>query len=301
MLFICLGPRHWRWFAVLLAIDYVLLLLALAYAPAVSTVAPGDAAWRHQVAGQVLIGALTVNALLIVYALTALRRTEQALETANRQSETLLATLLPERIAAQLKAAPDRTIAERVDRVTVLFIDVVGFTAAVRDVAPERVVAYLDRLYTEFDHLADVHVVEKIKTIGDGYMAAGGLDGSAAIGAAAVAGFALDVLATVDRQPALGGRRLQVRAGLHIGTATAGVIGRRRLSFDIWGDAVNLAARLESAAKPGEILASDAVARVLADRFAFSPPGATLIRGVGEVTTAALRGPIGDGPGAMAC
>jgi len=289
--FIFLGPRHWHWFAAILAVDYVLLLAALDLAPLVGTIAPGDAAWRHSVASQVLVGALTVNALLIAYALTALRRTEQALETANAQSEALLTTLLPARIAARLKAAPAQTVAERFEQVTILFVDIVGFTAAVRNLPPEQVIDYLDRLYTRFDRLAASHGVEKIKTMGDGYMAAGGLDGDARAGAIAVGRLALAIVAAVSEQPALGGRQLAVRAGIHVGPATAGVIGERRFSYDIWGDAVNLAARLEASARPGQILASQAFAEQVAATFDFAAPGELNIRGIGNLTTRALLRP----------
>jgi adenylate cyclase len=120
-----------------------------------------------------------------------------------------------------------------------------------------------------FDKLAEQHGVEKIKTVGDSYMAAAGFDGRAADGAVAIGRFALAMLERQARQPPLGTRRLELRLGIHCGPATAGVIGDTRFSYDIWGDAVNIAARMESHGLPGRIQVSEAFRDLTGDRFAF--------------------------------
>ena len=158
---------------------------------------------------------------------------------------------MPRPIAERLKSDRETRIADRTKQLSVLFADIAGFTGAAHDLAPRPGGRYLDRLVRVFDALAEAHGVEKIKTIGDSYMAAAGFDGRAAEHAVAVGRLALAMIEAVDRHPPLAGRKLKIRIGIHCGAATAGVIGATRFSYDVWGDAVNVASRMESHGIPG--------------------------------------------------
>jgi adenylate cyclase len=281
MLFL-FGVQNWRLFAVFFALTAAALLFALHYAPADGLVAPEDVALRDLLSTHALINALVVNAAIIFYALTALRRAEVA-------SEALIASVMPPAIAERLKAGADR-IADRIENLSVLFADLVDFTAAVHALPPDAVVDYLDRLVRTFDALCEQHGVDKIKTIGDCYMAAAGLDGSGAAGTVAIGRFALAMLAEIEHHPALGGRKLALRIGIHCGPATAGVIGDTRFSYDVWGDAVNVAARMESHGVPGRIQVSDAFRALTGHAFVFEERGTTDIKGIGAARTFFLVG-----------
>jgi adenylate cyclase len=165
-----------------------------------------------------------------------------------------------------------------------------GFTEAAYDRTPEEVVEFLDRLVRHFDTLCDRYGVEKIKTIGDCYMAAAGFDSCAGSGAAAIGWLALAMIEEIDRQPLLGSRKLSLRIGIHSGPATAGVIGDTRFSYDIWGDAVNTASRMESNGEPGRIHVSQAFRDLAADQFVFEERGLTEIKGIGVAQTHFLLG-----------
>ena len=172
---------------------------------------------------------------------------------------------MPAPIAARLKASEER-IADRIENLSVLFADLVSFTPAAHDLPPEEIVGFLDSLVRAFDALAEQHGVEKIKTVGDSYMAAAGFDGRGRDGAVAIGRFALAMLEANAAHPPLGGRKLELRVGIHCGPATAGVIGDTRFSYDVWGDAVNVAARMESHGAPGRIQVSEAFRQLTARR-----------------------------------
>jgi class 3 adenylate cyclase len=200
------------------------------------------------------------------------RRTAQ-LRFEKELSERLLHETLPASIAARLLAG-ERTIADRVPEITVLFADVVGFTELAAARPPEEIVQLLDRLFHAFDDLAERHGLEKIKTMGDSYMVAG-----PAVGAARLA---LDML-RVEGSPPL-------RIGLATGPVVAGVIGRKRPTYDLWGDTVNLAARMESHGAPGQIHLSESARLALGDAFTCEPRGEIEIKGMGRMSTHWLRG-----------
>src|SRR5262249_5409256 len=151
----------------------------------------------------------------------------------------------------------------------------VGFTTAAHHLPPNQVVEYLDHLVRAFDALCEQHGVDKIKTIGDSYMAAAGFDSRAREGAVAVGRLALAMLNVIANQPPLGERRLLMRIGIHCGPATAGVIGDTRFSYDVWGDAVNTASRCESSGVPNRIQVSEDFRALTADRFEFEERGTT--------------------------
>jgi class 3 adenylate cyclase len=217
-------------------------------------------------------------------------RAEDALESERAKSEGLLLNILPRAIAQRLKEQPG-SIAERFDEATVLFADIVNFTQLSERVAATELVQMLDAVFTRFDQLADQHGLEKIKTIGDAYLVVGGLPEPRADHAEAVARMALEmqgVLGQLDN-PAFQG--LSIRVGIHIGPVVAGVIGKRKFVYDLWGDSVNTASRMESHGQPGRIHVSQAVYERLKARFAFESRGPIPVKGKGELHTYFLNGP----------
>jgi class 3 adenylate cyclase len=203
------------------------------------------------------------------------------------KSERLLLNVLPEPIAARLRDSHE-TIADGYDEVTVLFADIVDFTAMSSGASPAEVVGLLDELFTTFDDLAERHGLEKIKTIGDAYMVAGGIPEARPDHAEAVAEMALDMVDAVARRT--DGRDLRIRIGIDTGPVVAGVIGRRKFIYDLWGDTVNTASRMESHGLPGAIQVTERTHRRLCDRYAFSERGTVQVKGKGEMPTWLLLG-----------
>lgn len=250
----------------------------------------GDEALRRIVSSHAMVNVAVVNALVIFFALSSLRRTELALEDAHSRTSALVSTLLPPSVAARLTAAPDRRIADRIDGLSVLFADLAGFTAAARPLPPDEIVDWLDTIVRGFDDLCVAAGAQKIKTIGDSYMAVGGLDGDAGRGALAIGRLALAMLEAPDLRRPLGASVLSLRIGIHAGSATAGIIGDTRFSYDVWGDAVNVASRMESHGLPGRIHVSDEFHRIAAGDFAFEERGEIEVKGLGKQRTHFLTG-----------
>jgi class 3 adenylate cyclase len=201
----------------------------------------------------------------------------------------LAALLLPAPIAARLKQG-EAVIADRFPEVTVLFADLVDFTASSDRSSPERVVQVLADLFTAFDRLAAGHGLEKIKTVGDAYMVAGGLPNPRPDHADAVAEMALAVRAEAGRHLDPAGRPLQVRIGIDSGPVVAGVIGTAKFSYDLWGDTVNMASRMESTGVAGCIQVTERTYRRLRDRYRLQRRGPVQVKGKGEVVTWYLVG-----------
>jgi adenylate cyclase len=285
-----MGVQHWRLFLGLFALYVGALLFAVNLAPSRGFLLPEEGHLREVLSTHALINTITVNALILFYALSALRRAELELKNQYDRSETLIKAVMPGSIAERLKSGKEQRIADRIDTLSVMFADIVGFTTAAHALAPEEVVDYLDRLVRIFDALCARYGVEKIKTIGDSYMAAAGFDGRASEGAVAVARLALAMIEALGSQPMLGGHTLRMRIGIHCGPATAGVIGDTRFSYDVWGDAVNTASRMESSGEPNRIHVSDAFRTIAADTFEFVDHGTTDLKGIGEVHTHYLSG-----------
>jgi class 3 adenylate cyclase len=218
-------------------------------------------------------------------------RGRRALDQANRllraeqeRSEQLLLNVLPAPIAARLKRG-EAVIADRFAEVTVLFADLVDFTRRSQETSPERVVRLLDDLFSAFDGLAERHGLEKIKTIGDAYMVVGGLPEPRPDHAQAVADMALALREEVARHRDPGGRPLALRIGIDSGPVVAGVIGRRKFSYDLWGDTVNTASRMESNGVPGCIQVTERTWRRLRDGYRFERRGPVQVKGKGELVT----------------
>ena len=279
------GVPNWRLFLKFFVAFVIALVTAQKFAPVAGLAIPWDRDFRDLLATQAMINTIVINAALMFYALSALHRAEIELQDQHERSEALIATVMPSSIAKRLKSGQEERIADRIGILSVMFADLVGFTTAARGLPPEQVVDYLDRLVRSFDVLCEQHGAEKIKTIGDSYMAAAGFDGDAAAGAVAVGRLALAMLQDLDRQSPLAGRKLNLRIGIHCGPATAGVIGDMRFSYDVWGDAVNTASRMESHGVPGRIHVSDTFRDLAAAAFAFEDRGSTEIKSIGQTRT----------------
>jgi guanylate cyclase len=240
-----------------------------------------------------IVGAASVAFMLLATfahqrneALTALRA-EQA------KSEALLLNILPRPIAERLKAA-SQTIADHFDAASILFADVVDFTPLSERLPPTEVVGILDQLFSRFDALVERHGLEKVKTIGDCYMASSGVPDPSPDHARKAALLALDMQDVVATSGVAGRSDLELRIGINSGPVVAGVIGTKRFLYDLWGDAVNIASRMESHGTPGEIQITLATYELLKDEFVCRRRGTIPIKGKGEIETWYLVGPRSD-------
>ena len=180
--------------------------------------------------------------------------------------------------------------------VAVVFADVVGFTSLASQHTPQQVVAWLNDLFTEFDKVIERYGLEKIKTIGDAYMAAHGL--SEGVGdCARCAAAALELAAAASRQRRPDGAPVEIRVGMHVGPIVAGIVGEKRFLYDLWGDTVNVASRMEAASPPGAVLVTGEVERALRDQFELEECPEKEIKGKGMMRTWLLRGAKGVGDG----
>jgi class 3 adenylate cyclase len=230
--------------------------------------------------------------LIIFFSVFARRRAlaaEGAIEAERARSESLLRNMLPESIAQQLKDAPG-AIAKGHDEVTVLFADIVGFTPLSQTMTPHELVRLLNEIFSTFDAMAQRHGLEKIKTIGDAYMVVGGAPHARADHASAIAAMALEMRAAMARFHT----GINLRIGMHTGPAVAGVIGTAKYSYDLWGDTVNTAARMESHGEPGRIQLTAECRRALGERFAVEDRGTVPIKGKGPMQTFWLVGAAGS-------
>jgi class 3 adenylate cyclase len=221
----------------------------------------------------------------------ALDQEHRLLVAEQDRSERLLLNVLPAPIAARLKQG-EAVIADRFPEVTVLFADLAGYTASSDRSSPERLVQVLGDLFTAFDRLAQRHGLEKIKTVGDAYMVAGGLPVPRPDHAEAVAEMALAVREEVGRHLDPSGQPLAVRIGIDTGPVVAGVIGTSKFSYDLWGDTVNTASRMESQGVVGCIQVTERTYRRLRDRYHFERRGPVQVKGKGELVTWFLVGRI---------
>ena len=192
-------------------------------------------------------------------------------EQEKRRSETLLRNMLPIDIAMRLRGG-ESNIADQHEEATVLFADIVGFGKITARMRPYEIVGCLNHLFSEFDRLAEAAGVERIKTIGDNYMAVAGVPTPRPDHADAAARLALDMIAASSRLHSRLPAPFSIRVGLHSGPLVAGVIGTRRLAYDVWGDTVNIAARLQAASQPNRVLVSAAMAKVLGGDFRLDGP-----------------------------
>lgn len=225
----------------------------------------------------------------IVEDITKRKLTEEALRIEQEKSEQLLLNILPKAIADQLKQKPG-SLAERFDEATVLFADIVGFTPLSAHTSPEELVNLLNEIFSTFDQLAEQHGLEKIKTIGDAYMLAGGLPTVRPDHAEAVAHMALDMQREIAHQAVQLNVPVQLRIGINTGPVVAGVIGIKKFIYDLWGDTVNTASRMESHGLPGCIQVTATTYHRCKEKFIFEERGVVPIKGKGDMLTYLLKG-----------
>ncbi|MCB9568235.1 MAG: adenylate/guanylate cyclase domain-containing protein [Myxococcales bacterium] len=197
--------------------------------------------------------------------------------------------MLPREIAERIKDG-EKLIADRFEDVSVLFVDIVGFTQLAREMKPRELVELLNEFFTIVDLLVGEHHLEKIKTIGDAYMIVSGVPRKRDDHATAIADLALAIRGAIDAFNAARGSEFQVRAGINSGPTVAGIIGVKKFAYDLWGDTVNLASRMESSGEPGRIQVTEATRALLEDEFILSPRGVVQVKGIGEIETYWLEG-----------
>ncbi len=217
------------------------------------------------------------------------RLRNEELAEVNRQNERLLLNVLPEAIAKRMKSG-ETMIAEYFENVTVLFADIVDFTQLAAKHSPEELVSLLNRIFSAFDIFSEQYNLEKIKTIGDAYMIVGGVPHPNPHHAESVANMALEMLETIHLLSKSLPSPIDIRIGIHTGAVVAGVIGQKKFSYDLWGDTVNTASRMESHGEAGKIHVSETVQRALASTFSFEARGTMEIKGKGVMNTYFLTG-----------
>jgi adenylate cyclase len=213
---------------------------------------------------------------------------ELALRISKKKSDNLLLNILPAAIVETLKKGEGST-AERFESATVLFADIVDFTSLAARISPLELVDFLNQIFSKFDELTEKHSLEKIKTIGDAYMVAGGLPVPRADHAEAIANMALDMQEAIADFLTDTGEPFQIRIGINTGTVVAGVIGTKKFIYDLWGDTVNVASRMESQGLPGYIQVTAAVYEHLKERYLFEERGAIPVKGKGDTITYWLK------------
>jgi adenylate cyclase len=240
-----------------------------------------------------VIAAVSACAMVVVtmwYALRNIARAEAAMEVEYERSEALLSNMLPASIAARLKDPERQVIADKYDDASVLFADIAGFTERASDTAPADLVTFLNRLYNEFDVLVDKHGLEKIKVSGDCYMVVSGVPSPRHDHVEALADLALDMADAVVGLEDPHGRAVPLRLGIASGPVVAGVVGSRRFFYDVWGDAVNVASRMETTDAVGHIQVPEVVYERLKHNFALQERGGIEIKGKGVMRTWYLTG-----------
>ena len=217
------------------------------------------------------------------------KQAEEILRTEQEKSERLLLNILPEMIADRLKQG-QINIADGFAEVTVLFADIVGFTEISSRTSPEELVELLNKIFSAFDRLSEKYGLEKIKTIGDNYMVAGGLPLPCTNHAESIAEMALEMQQEIMKFRDECGEPITIRIGINTGPVVAGVIGTKKFIYDLWGDAVNTASRMESQGLPGKIQVSRSTYELLCDRYVLEKRGKINVKGKGAMTTYLLVG-----------
>jgi adenylate cyclase len=237
----------------------------------------------------------TISACVMVvttvwYSVREIVRAEAAMELEYERSEALLANILPSSIAERLKDPARNIIADKYEDASVLFADIAGFTERASDMEPDQLILFLDRLYGDFDALVDKHGLEKIKVSGDSYMVVSGVPQPRPDHVEALAALALDMAEAAGLLKDSRGDALPLRIGLASGPVVAGVVGSRRFFYDVWGDAVNVASRMETTDSIGRIQVPEEVYRRLKDDFVLQERGVVEVKGKGLMRTWYLIG-----------
>lgn len=298
-----LGPGRWKTALGLTVASTVLFIL-------IEYLIPWRVGWQrtlteailNEIPSRVSIGmhdfafvAVVLSSVVVVFliaynALASQKKAEQELALEHARSELLLANMLPVAVAKQLKDSPGLTIAEKHADVSILFSDLVGFTSYSSDRTPEDVVNTLNSLFLEFDELVDIHGLEKIKTVGDAYMVAGGLGPVVESHLPKMAALALDMIEVSQRYFSRHKIEMDLRIGIHKGPAIAGVVGNKRPFYDVWGDTVNVASRMEETAQPGTIQVTRDLIDVLTESFKLERGEDVAVKGKGVLERYTLIG-----------
>jgi adenylate cyclase len=240
--------------------------------------------------GFALVAACGMVVVTVWYALREIARAEEVIELEYQRSESLLANILPATIAEQLKDPEAKIIADKYDDASILFADIAGFTQRASATNPADLVSFLNQLYTDLDRLVERHGLEKVKTSGDSYMVVSGVPTFRPDHLEALANLALDIAHAVADLRDPNGQPVPLRIGLAAGPVVAGVVGARRFFYDVWGDAVNVAARMESTDREGRIQVPQDVYERLKHDFLFEERGDVDVKGKGVMHTWYLVG-----------
>jgi adenylate cyclase len=284
-----IGSAHAFLSAVFGVVAAGLIILVHIVVPRDTGVVPAESLFY----GTFVINVLGSSAILygiIFYAVRQFTRAEERAEREHQRSESLLINILPPSVAERLKERQGSKIADAYPEASILFTDMAGFTVRASDTTPEDLVAFLDSVYTKLDSLVEHHGLEKIKTTGDAYMVVSGVPKPVPDHAAALADLALDIRDALAGLVDPKGRAVPVRIGIASGPVVAGVVGTRKFFYDVWGDAVNTASRMESTSEVGKIQVAPATHDMLADRFEFEERGIIEVRGKGPMQTWFLIG-----------
>jgi len=281
--FLCLELRAIRLIIAVVLAGFALHVVAWFAFPPENALFEGE---PILVANVYIFSAVTAFGLIAATVYYAFRLKDEAED----KTEALLQNLLPAEIAERIRENPEESIAQNYSDATVLFADLVGFTALAQSIGAEKTVDLLNRIFTGFDQLADELSLEKIKTIGDAYMIAGGVPEEDKAHHKRVAEMALRMNEMLEGMHQGEGHMLQLRIGISCGPLLAGVIGQRKPTYDVWGDTVNLASRMEGSGQPGRIHITTAFVGRINERFTCLRRGQVEIRGFGPLETWYLTG-----------
>jgi guanylate cyclase len=274
-----------RWF-----FAYLLLLVASGF---IQPFLPNDTLLSDGLITTFIVLNLGVISIIIFmvlrYFIDQKNKAYALLAVEQEKSNNLLLNVLPKEIADILKSK-DQTIADHFEEASILFADLVGFTQLTQSLTPEEMIGLLNEIYSHFDSLVDKYSLEKIRTIGDNYMVASGVPTPRADHAQALAKMALDMLKYTESLPVQNGTLINFRIGIDSGPLVAGVIGKKNFHYDVWGDTVNTASRMESHGLPGKIQVTKDTYRILKDEYIFELRGKLDVKGKGEMETWFLAG-----------
>ncbi len=232
-----------------------------------------------------VIASAAILFAIVHYAVRQIARAEATAEREHERSEALLSNILPQSVGERLKQKTDAVIADGYAAASILFVDMAGFTSHASDTPPDELVQFLNQVFTRLDSLVERHGLEKIKTTGDSYMVVSGVPTPRVDHAEALADLALDIreglIGLVDSK----GRAVPIRLGIASGAVVAGVVGTRKFFYDVWGDAVNTASRMESTGEAGKIQVSPGTRELLDDKFDLEERGLINVRGKGRMRT----------------
>ena len=287
--FLLLGIENVLFAAVLAALAAGLIILVHVIIPHNTGLVPdGKLFYGHFIVNVVMN--IAVLFAVMFYAVRQLYHAESEAEREHQRSERLLVNILPAKIAERLKSRPDEVIADSYPEASVLFADMEGFTMRATDLPPAELVSFLNAVFTNLDSMVERHGLEKIKTTGDAYMVVSGLPEPQMDHAERLADLALDMRGALAGLMDPRGRPVAVRIGLASGPVVAGVVGTRKFYYDVWGDTVNIASRMESTGEVGKIQVAPETHERLTDRFRFEDRGQIDVRGKGTMHTWFLLG-----------